>query len=94
MGRDRTEQKGTSLSGGLHLPHTEVQRQAYVSGDLQDMVWGQPDLGLSIKEGKEIEAGRSDAWNGEKGGQESVSAAISPMDPQTHCLPSLSLLPC
>lgn len=42
-------------------PHTEVQCQAYVSGDLQDMVWGQPDLGLSIKEGKEIEAGRSDA---------------------------------
>lgn len=42
-------------------PHAEIQREAQVSGDLQDMVWGQPDLGLGIEESEEIEAGWSDA---------------------------------
>lgn len=63
-GGDRT--KGDKLPTGLCSPHAEVQRQAYVSGDLQDVVWGQPDLGLGIEEGKEIEAGWSDAWNREE----------------------------
>lgn len=62
--RDRT--KGTSLPTGLHPPHAEVQRQVCVSGDLKNVVWGQPDLGLGIKEGKEIETGWSDAWNREE----------------------------
>lgn len=42
-------------------PHAEVQCQVCVSGDLKNVVWGQPDLGLGIKEGKEIETGWSDA---------------------------------
>lgn len=68
QGSKGTEQKGTRLPRGHHPPHAEIQRQAHVSGDLQDMVWGQPDLSLGIEESKEIEAGRSDTWNrGERG---------------------------
>lgn len=62
-GNEGAEPKGTRLPRGLDPPHAEVQCQVHVSGHLQDVVWGQPHLGLGIKEGEEIEAGGSDAWD-------------------------------
>lgn len=77
QGSKGTEPKGTRLPRAHHPPHAEIQREAQVSGDLQDMVWGQPDLGLGIEESEEIEAGWSDACNrGERGSGGSICCQL------------------
>lgn len=87
------EQKGARLPRGLHPPHAEVQCQVHVSGDLQDVVWGQPHLGLGIKEGEEIEAGWSDAWNREETRSGVRSCCHLPCGPPHRPGPPLPSLP-
>lgn len=46
-----------------YSPHSKIEPQACVLGCVQNVVRGQPDLGLCIVECEEIQAGWSDAWN-------------------------------